>query len=80
LRRWLPRLRDAGLEGMEVYYPHYGRRVNRHLLNLAVKHGLLFTGGSDFHGSKLGNGLGSVSVPWAAWEGLNRRRRLVQED
>jgi hypothetical protein len=73
LKRWLPRLRDAGLEGIEVYYPHYSHRVNRHLLTWAVRYGLLITGGSDYHGRSLGNGLGSVAVPWAAWEGLQRR-------
>lgn len=75
LKRWLPRLRSAGLEGIEVYYPHYPRRASRRLLTLAVQHGLLITGGSDFHGGMLGNGLGSVAVPWAVWEGLERRQR-----
>lgn len=78
LKRWLPRLRDAGLEGIEVYYPNYPRRVSRQLLSLAVHYGLLLTGGSDFHGGVLGNGLGSVAVPWAAWEGLERRHRLTR--
>jgi predicted metal-dependent phosphoesterase TrpH len=78
LKRWLPRLRDAGLEGIEVYYPHYPRGISRTLLELAVKYGLLITGGSDYHGGMLGNGLGSVAVPWAAWEGLERRNRLRQ--
>jgi predicted metal-dependent phosphoesterase TrpH len=76
LNRWLPRLRDAGLVGLEVYYPNYPHRVSRDLLTLAVQHGLLITGGSDFHGGLLGNGLGSVAVPWAVWEGLKRRHRL----
>ena len=75
---WLPRLRDAGLEGIEVYYPNYPRDARRHLLALAVQHGLLPTGGSDFHGGMLGNRLGSVAVPWAVWEGLERRHRLTQ--
>ena len=78
LRRWLPRLREAGLEGIEAYYPHYARRVNRHLLTMAIKHDLVITGGSDYHGGVLGNGLGSIAVPWAAWEGLRRRHRLLQ--
>ncbi len=78
LKRWLPRLRDAGLEGMEVYYPRYARSVSRRLLALAVKYDLLISGGSDFHGGMLGGGLGSVAVPWAAWEGLQRRYRLRQ--
>lgn len=79
LKRWLPRLRKAGLEGIEVYYPHYPRRANRQLIALAIQYGLLITGGSDFHGSMLGSGLGSVAVPWAVWEGLERRHRLMRD-
>jgi predicted metal-dependent phosphoesterase TrpH len=78
LGRWLPRLREAGLEGIEVYYPNYPRRARRQLLALAIKYGLLITGGSDYHGGMFGHGLGSVSVPWAAWAGLERRHRLRQ--
>jgi predicted metal-dependent phosphoesterase TrpH len=78
LKHWLPRLRDAGLEGIEIYYPNYPRRASRRLLALAVKHGLLITGGSDYHGGVLGNRLGKVAVPWAVWEGLKRRLRLLQ--
>lgn len=78
LSYWLPRLREAGLEGMEVYYPNYPRRTSRELLALAVRYGLSITGGSDFHGGMLNNGLGSVAVPWAIWQGLARRHRLVQ--
>jgi predicted metal-dependent phosphoesterase TrpH len=80
LKYWLPRLREAGLVGLEVYYPNYPRRAIRNLLALAIQHGLLITGGSDFHGGMLGNGLGSVSVPWAVWEGMERRHRLTQGD
>jgi hypothetical protein len=80
LNHWLPRLQEAGLEGIEVYYPNYPRHACRRLLSLAVKHKLLITGGSDFHGGLLGNGLGSVAVPWAAWEGLERRHWVLQAD
>jgi hypothetical protein len=78
LKYWLPRLRAAGLEGLEVYYPNYPRRASQQLLKLAIKHHLLITGGSDFHGGMLGNGLGSVAVPWAAWEGMERRHRVAR--
>jgi predicted metal-dependent phosphoesterase TrpH len=78
LKYWLPRLRAAGLEGLEVYYPNYPRRASQRLLELAIKHRLLITGGSDFHGGMLGNGLGSVAVPWAVWKGMERRHRLTQ--
>jgi hypothetical protein len=43
-----------------------------------VKYGLVISGGSDFHGGAAGSGLGSVAVPWAAWEGLQRTHHLVQ--
>jgi predicted metal-dependent phosphoesterase TrpH len=76
LSRWLPRLWAAGLEGIEVYYPNYPRGISRCLLTMAIHYGLLITGGSDFHGGFLGNGLGSVAVPWAAWLGLVQRYRL----
>jgi predicted metal-dependent phosphoesterase TrpH len=79
LKRWLPRLRDAGLEGIEVYYPNYPRRASRRLLAQAIDYGLLPTGGSDFHGGMLGYGLGSVAVPWAAWEGLERQHQRTQD-
>ena len=79
LGRWLPRLREAGLAGIEIYYPNYPRRVSRQLLVQASQYGLLITGGSDFHGSIVGNGLGSVAVPWAAWEALDRRQRLIHQ-
>lgn len=78
LKRWLPRLRAAGLEGIEAYYPNYPRQASRQLLSMAVQHGLLITGGSDFHGGRLGSGLGNVAVPWAVWEGLQRRHRVMQ--
>jgi predicted metal-dependent phosphoesterase TrpH len=76
LNRWLPRLREAGLVGVEVYYPHYPHRIIRQLLAMAIQNRLLITGGSDFHGGFLGNGLGSVAVPWAVWKGLERRHCL----
>jgi len=78
LKRWLPRLRSEGLEGIEAYYPNYPRRASRGLLEFAIRHGLAVTGGSDYHGGMLGAGLGRVAVPWAVWEGLERRHQRVQ--
>ena len=77
LDHWLPRLRDAGLEGLEIYYPNYPRSISRQLLARAIEHELVITGGSDFHGGMLANGLGGVAVPRAAWQGLKRRWRIV---
>jgi predicted metal-dependent phosphoesterase TrpH len=46
-------LRDlvaAGLEGLEVYYRGYPPEVVRALAELAARHRLLATGGTDYHG------------------------------
>lgn len=40
-----------GLKGLEVYYPRHTREQKKHLKRLAGEHGLMITGGSDFHGA-----------------------------
>jgi hypothetical protein len=61
----LPRLRDAGLEGLEAHYAEYDPAQRAAFLKLADAHGLLVTGGSDYHGAPEARGrvLGSVSLP-----------------
>jgi 3',5'-nucleoside bisphosphate phosphatase len=46
----LPRLMAAGLLGLECYYGDYDEPTVEHLLSLAEQHGLVATGGSDYHG------------------------------
>lgn len=60
-------LAGAGLDGVEVYYPDHAPVQVEHLLGLARRHGLLVTGGTDFHGGGLATGvpLGSQYVPEA---------------
>lgn len=41
---------EAGLLGIEVYYPRHSFDQVQRLLELTVKHNLLISGGSDFHG------------------------------
>ncbi|MEI6124977.1 MAG: PHP domain-containing protein [Pseudomonadota bacterium] len=59
-----------GLMGIEVYYSdHTGPQIKLYE-ELAAKHNLLITGGSDFHGKSikgidLGSGKGSLHVPYA---------------
>jgi predicted metal-dependent phosphoesterase TrpH len=70
-REWsfpqLPRLgayRRAGLMGLEAYYTGYSPSLSRCLTIVAERHGLIVTGGSDYHGSiKPDHPLGGIQVP-----------------
>lgn len=64
LRGSLVQLADAGLGGIECFYPGYTARTTRWLLALADHFGLVPTGGSDYHGpARPGHELGCVDVP-----------------
>ena len=41
---------EAGLEGVEVYYPAHSFAMRQELVRLADKYGLFITAGSDYHG------------------------------
>lgn len=45
----IPWLADLGVAGLEVWHPKHDERETRRYLSLAKRHGLLPTGGSDFH-------------------------------
>ena len=62
------RLKEVGLKGLDAIYTTYEAYEERQMKELAAKHGLLVSGGSDFHGSNkvgidLGVGYGSLFVP-----------------
>jgi predicted metal-dependent phosphoesterase TrpH len=46
LRNWI----EIGLDGLEIYYSQYSPAEARWTSEMAAKHRLLGTGGSDFHG------------------------------
>jgi len=48
----LPELMDAGLMGLEIHHPEHSPSQVRRLQELSQQHGLLMTGGADFHGPK----------------------------
>lgn len=68
IARWV--LETAGLNGLEARYATYTREWEALADGLAAELGLLRSGGSDFHGdrkaNRLGTGLGDLRVP-AAW-------------
>jgi PAS domain S-box-containing protein len=64
-------LKAAGLDGIEAYYKPYPREAQEALAALAGKHGLLTSGGSDFHGSNaVGSGEPGTDMPVRAWQSL----------
>lgn len=46
----LDELIELGLDGVEVWHPRHSEEDVQRLLKIADKHGLVRTGGSDFHG------------------------------
>ena len=67
-----------GLDGLELYYPTHTRKMKKKLKAIATEHGLLVTGGSDFHGStrpahRLAGGAEDFCPPCATLETLLAR-------
>ena len=72
VREFLPQAVAWGLQGMEVYYSTYDEATTAEAVEVADHFGLLYSGGSDFHGENkpdiaLGVGRGALQVPstWA---------------
>lgn len=49
-----PAWKEAGLDGLEVFYPSHSYSLKQELLKIARKYDLLATGGSDYHGPHAG--------------------------
>lgn len=75
----LGELAALGLAGVESVYAGYPPDQRDALAALAARHGLVATGGSDYHGSykpglSVGTGRGDLQVPDGALEALRDRR------
>lgn len=68
-------MKAAGMAGIEAYYGHYTGEETGTLIALAKNHGLLVTGGSDYHGldESKETPIGGVEVPMEAVETLMAR-------
>ena len=71
-------LKEMGFEGIEVYYPEHPPHATALYSELARKHDLLMTGGTDFHGKlkpeiKMGSGTGGFFVPYTLFERLRNK-------
>jgi predicted metal-dependent phosphoesterase TrpH len=82
LEALVPRLKEAGMAGLEVYYANYSPRKIARLQALAKRYNLIASGGSDYHGldNTIGADIGSVHLPPKSVEqfiSLAERRRTV---
>ncbi|WP_028611132.1 PHP domain-containing protein [Paenibacillus harenae] len=66
-----------GAQGIEVFHSDHGEEEEERYARLASKHGLIVTGGSDFHGIRHGQifhgAIGSRTVPDEVLRQLNAR-------
>ena len=76
LDAFLRRLAAVGLDGLEVYYGDYTPAQVAELREVARRHGLIATGGSDFHGMEVlpQYVLGGTSIPSSVVPALEEAR------
>jgi predicted metal-dependent phosphoesterase TrpH len=66
---------ELGLDGLEVYYPEHNQSTINFYLNVAQKHNLLVTGGSDYHGrAKPEVKIGAAKIPYSCVENLKQAK------
>ncbi|MBM4040648.1 MAG: PHP domain-containing protein [Planctomycetes bacterium] len=75
-------LKEMGLRGIEAYYHAYSPGQVAACLGLARRHGLLVTGGTDYHGSRkpevqMGRGSGGTHVPYRVLAELKKARERL---
>ena len=75
----LPSLVEAGLQGIEAHYPEHSALQTQTYLEYCARHGLVATGGSDFHGPGVGHAPhpGAHAVPDRAWDDLRERAHAL---
>ena len=66
-------LKDMGLAGLELHHPNHSAKTRKILRKMGEDTGLLFSGGSDFHGDiskekPLGGGSKFDHVPYEFWQ------------
>ncbi len=65
----------AGLDGIEAFYPMHTPAQTAHYVEIARRHDLILTGGSDFHSLQRDSesAIGSISLPENASAALDQR-------
>jgi len=74
----IPGFVDAGLRGLEVYYPNCSQNIIQFYENIAKKHNLILTGGSDAHGKAKNNtSIGKMKISYELVERLKEEKEKV---
>ncbi len=78
LDKFVKRLTEVGLCGIEGYYTDYTPEMETEYRCLAKKYGLKISGGSDFHGSfkphiAIGRGLGEMKISYSVLENMRNK-------
>lgn len=73
LENMMVKLRQKGLKAVEVYYSTHSNSDTQHVMAMANRVGLIYSGGSDFHGATkpkidMGTGMGKLAVPYEILE------------
>lgn len=78
----VPEMVAAGLMGIETYYAEHSAAQTAHYQALCRQHGLIATGGSDYHGERSGraNPLGHPPVPMSVYEALQDAARRARAE
>jgi 3',5'-nucleoside bisphosphate phosphatase len=77
----IPELIEAGLLGIEAIYAEHSAAQTAYYQDLCRRHGLVATGGSDYHGERSGrtNPLGHPPVPMSVYVELNDAAQRARE-
>jgi len=71
----IPALVEAGLDGIECFHTKHSTAMSERYLEIADRHHLLVTGGSDCHGFSKGKPLiGTVKLPYEHVQKMKERR------
>ena len=79
LENMMVKLRHMGLKAVEVYYSTHSNSDTQHIMAMANRVGLIYSGGSDFHGATkpkidMGTGMGKLAVPYEILEKIRGER------
>jgi predicted metal-dependent phosphoesterase TrpH len=66
-------LLEEDFDGVEVYHSKHGAGTANRLIEIAAEHGLLMSGGSDFHGFAGRDNIGDPKVPYEFFTKIKER-------